>query len=116
MMGSFLVPPPPLQMPPVRERAWKAPVPPKEVSAVGGDRPKDCRLGMGSCERVGGVPAIPSVVPTLAYAFVRKISPGGDTAVDEQAGDGYHAEWGGYFSYSAENYAGIHAYMQVSGM
>ena len=84
MMGSLLVPPPPLQMPPVRERAWKAPVPPKEVSAVGG-------------ERVGGVPAIPSVAPTPAYTFVRKISPGGDTAVDEQAGDGYHAEWGATF-------------------
>lgn len=63
VMVPFLVPP--LSwISPVRERAWKVPVSPKEVPAVGGDRPKDCRLGMGSSEHVGGV--LPFLVlPTL---------------------------------------------------
>ena len=79
-------------MPPVREWAWKAPVPFKEVSAVGSDRPKDCRLGMGSGERVGDVPALLGVASTPAQVFVRKMPPRGETAVDGQTGEEYHAD------------------------
>ena len=63
VMVSFLVPT--LPGAPARERAWKAPVPPKKVPADG-DRHKDCRLGMGSGESAVGMSAIPDVVPTPA--------------------------------------------------
>ena len=57
ILGSFFSSAP-SRISPVPERAWKTPVPPKEVPAASCDRPKDRRLGMGSGERVGGVPAL----------------------------------------------------------